>query len=334
MFGIRYLKVPPTTHVIHYRRGRVVCQGPGLSFFYFAPNSVIAHIPAGSTDVPFVFEEVTGDFQDATIQGQITCRVIDPAKLAGLLDHSVDGRGRYLSDDPSKVAERLIHAMQILTRSFTQTRTLHELLMSSEILVTTLLDGLRSSETVAMLGLQVLSVSILSIKAAPEMAKALQADARESLLRKADQALYERRNAVVEMERRIKENELNTEIAVQQKRRQVRETQMSADIAVEEQRAALVDQRVQNQRKEAEARGEALRATLEPLRGLDWRTLLAAAGNLGPKQLIALAFHDLADNAGKIGRLNISPDLLESLLQDDYGAIAETTPAPRESRQK
>ena len=334
MFGFRYLKVPPTTHVIHYRRGRIVRQGPGLSFFYFASNSIIARVPAGSTDVPFVFEEVTADFQDATIQGQITCRVTDPAKLAALLDYSVDARGRYLSDDPGKVAERLIHAVQILTRSFTQARTLHDLLVGSDALVNTVLTGIRASETVAMLGLEVLGVSILSIKPTPEMAKALQADARETLLRQADQALYERRNAVVEMERRIKENELNTEIAVAQKRRQVRETQLSGDIAVEEQRAALVDQRIQNERKEAEARGDALRATLEPLRDVDWRTLLAMGGNLGAKQLIALAFQDLARNAGKIGRLNITPDLLEALLQDDLDGIDKSVLTPPASRKK
>jgi hypothetical protein len=33
MFGINYLKVPPTTHVLHYKRGRVVKSGAGLSIF-------------------------------------------------------------------------------------------------------------------------------------------------------------------------------------------------------------------------------------------------------------------------------------------------------------
>ena len=65
-----------------------------------------------------------------------------------------------------------------------------------------------------MLGVEILALSILSIKATPEMAKALQADAREKLLQKADEAIYARRNTAVELERQIKENELNTEIAV------------------------------------------------------------------------------------------------------------------------
>ena len=32
---------------------------------------------------------------------------------------------------------------------------------------------------------------------------------------------------------------------------------------------------------------------------------------------LALAFRDLAENAGKIGELNISPDLLNTLLKPD-----------------
>ena len=211
-------------------------------------------------------------------------------------------------------------AAQILARSHTQARPLREVLVGSDALVKHLVEGLRQSDIVSMLGLEILGLSISSIKATPEMAKALQAEAREQLLRQADEAVSERRNAAVEQERKIKENELQTEIAVEGKRREVREARMKADIAVEQQRAALVDKKVENECKEAEARGAALRATLEPLKDMDWRTLLAANG-LDSRQLIAMAFRDLADNADKIGNLNISPELLESLLRpDDEGS--------------
>jgi regulator of protease activity HflC (stomatin/prohibitin superfamily) len=272
-------------------------------------------VPVATADVPFVFNEVTADFQDATIQGQLTYRIKDPKRIAALLDFSVDAFGRNRSEDPEKLNDRLVHAAQIRARSFTQRTKLCNLLISSDALIQEMLDGLKQSEAVAMLGVEVVGLSILSIKATPEMTKALQADAREQQLRKADEAIFERRNAAVEWERKIKENELNTEIAVEQKKRQVRETQMEADVAVEQQRSELVERRVENQRKEAEARGHALQATLEPLKGIDWRTLLAASsGAANPKTLIALAFRDLADNAEKIGRLNISPELLQSLL--------------------
>jgi regulator of protease activity HflC (stomatin/prohibitin superfamily) len=318
MLGIKYLKVPPTTHVIQFRSGRVVRAGAGLSFFYYAPNSVIVEVPIASTDVPFVFNEVTSDYQDATIQGELTYRVADPIRLAALLDYSVGPNGRYRSDDPSKLSDRLIHAAQILARGFTQRLEIGQLLVSSDALVDHMLSGLKVSEVVAMLGVEVLGLSILSIKATPEMQKAFQASAREKMLQRADEAIYARRNTAVELERSIKENELNTEIAVEEKRRTVRETQIRADIAIEQERATLVDSKVENQRKESQAQADALRAMLDPMKEVDWRTLMAAqSGGLDSRQLIALAFRDLADKAESIGNLNISPDLLSSLLSSN-----------------
>ena len=64
---------------------------------------------------------------------------------------------------------------------------------------------------------------------------------------------------------------------MQEKQRQIRETQMAADIAVEEQRAALVERRSENERSDADTRAYALEATLEPVRDVDWRTLMALA---------------------------------------------------------
>ena len=93
MFGIRYLKAPPTTHVIQYKKGKLVREGAGLSFLYFSPTTVLVHVPLGSIDVPFVFNEVTSDFQDATIQGELTYRITKPSQLAALLDYSVDTGG-------------------------------------------------------------------------------------------------------------------------------------------------------------------------------------------------------------------------------------------------
>lgn len=314
MFGIRHIQVPPTTYVMHYRRGKLARSGAGLSFFYLTFNSELLLIPLASTGVPFVFNEVTSDFQEVTIQGELTYRISDPTLLAAILDYSVDGYHRHRSDDPSKLNDRLIHATQILARTFTQRRLLREVLVESDTLLTEVLDGLKKAPAVSMLGVEVVGLSILGVKATPEMAKALQAQAREELLRTADEAVYARRNAAVEQERRIKESELNTEIAVEQKRRTVRETQMAAEIAVEEQRAMLVDQRVENERKEADARAHALQATLAPLKDVDWRTLMAASnGAADPKLMIAFAFRELAENATKIGELNISPDLLNSL---------------------
>ncbi|HEU5261946.1 MAG TPA: SPFH domain-containing protein [Gemmatimonadales bacterium] len=313
MFG--YMKAPPTTYVLHYRRGKLRREGPGLAFFYFAPTSTIVTVPLASADLPFVFTEVTADFQTVTLQGQLTYRVADPKRLAGLLDFSIRPNGAYVSDDPTKLPERLVQATQVLARDFVHERPLREALGSAEALVAAVRDGLRNDNAVTMLGVEVLGLSLVGITPTPETARALEADVRESLLRQSDEAIYARRNAAVEQERRIKESELNTEIAVQEKQRQIRETLMAADIAVEQQRTALIERRAANDRQDADARGYALQTTLEPLRTIDWRTLMAvSATGADPKLMIALAFRELAENAGKIGELNVTPDLLKSLL--------------------
>jgi hypothetical protein len=315
VFGISYLKVPATTHVIQLKNGQIVRSGPGLSFFYFAPTSVIVQIPVSSVNVPFVFNEVTQDFQEVTIQGNITFRVNDPQKLASLLDYSVDLRGRYRSEDPSKLEERLIQATQVRTRTFVQSQPLRQVLVGSQPLLDSLMADLQKAPSLERLGVEILDVVILAISSNPEMAKALQAEAREKFLKQADEAIYARRNASVELERAIKENELQTEIAVATKQRQVKETQMAADVALEEQRKALVASRVENERTESTARADSLRAILEPIKEVDWRTLIAAQGNVDSRMLVSMAFDQLAGSAGKIGELNITPDLLHSLIK-------------------
>lgn len=312
---VGYVKASPTTYVLYYRRGRLVREGPGLAFVYLKPASTIVSVPIGSADVPFVFNEITADFQAVSIQGQLTYRVADPRRLAGLLDYSIRPNGSWVSDDPQKVPERLIQAAQTIARGVVERQRLREALASTETLTSALLDGLRSAEAVTMLGVQILGLAIHSITPTPEIARALEAEARESLQRESDEAIYARRNAAVEQERRIRESELNTDIAVAEKQRAIRETQMAGDIAVEERRSALIERRGENDRRDADARSYALQATLAPLRTIDWRTLMAVGGaGADPKLMIALAFRELAENAGKIGELNVTPDLLRTLL--------------------
>ena len=315
MLGIRFIKAAPTTYILQHSNGAVKREGAGLSFFYYGPTSSLSLVPLASADVPFAFNETTADFQAVTLQGQLTFRVAEPRRLAGLMDFSVDPAGTYVSEDPAALRDRLVHVTQVLAREAVLRLALRDALTAGEKISGEVLPALRAAPAVAMMGVEVLQLSILSIKSTPEMAKALEAEAREALQRGADQAIYARRNAAVEQERRIKESELQTEIAVEEKRRQIRETQMAAEIAVEEQRTVLIERRVENERKDADSRGYALDAVLKHVKEVDWRTLMAiGAGGGDPKMMIALAFRELAENAQKIGELNITPDLLKSLL--------------------
>lgn len=332
MFGIRYIKFDSMTYVIHFKNGRVAKEGRGLSFYYYEPNSSIAAIPIGSNDLPFIFGETTNDYQEISIQGQITYRIDDPKKLSELLDFTVDGRGVYKKNDSENLNQRIISEAQAATSSFVHSLGLKDSLRSARLIESEIISGLRSSRALLLLGIEMINVNITGVRATPEMTRALETETREKLSQDADQAIYERRNFAVEQERRIKESELNTEIAVEIKKKQIdekkmeaevqkaqnnrrlREMKIQADISVEQQRDTLIEQRAQNERKEAETKGYVIQTTLQPFKGVDWKTLTALNNNTDPRFNIALAFRELAENAGKVGSLNISPDLLETLL--------------------
>lgn len=315
MLGIGYLKTPPTTYVLHYKAGRVKREGLGLSFLYYRPTSTVVLVPAGSADVPFVWTETTADFQEITIQGQLTYRVREPGKLAALLDYSVDERGKHRSDDPDKLEERLVQTAQVLGRAVIGRLGLREALAASETLVDEVGAGLRTSPAVAMLGVEILALGVLGVRPTPDMARALEAATREQLQREADESIYARRNAAVEQERIIKESELETELAVAAKQRELRERGLAADIAIEQGRTSLIERKVANDKQDADGKAYAIDAMLKPIKDADWKTLMAISASGGdPRTSIALAFRELAENAQKIGELNMSPDLLRTLI--------------------
>lgn len=334
MFGIRFMRVQPTDFILQYKRGKIVREGTGLSFFYFAPTTSLVLVPMGSVDVPFIFNEVTSDFQEITVQGQLTYRVTEPKSLSTLMNFTlaVSGEG-YASDDPKKLPQRLINHAQVLTRASLKSLTLRNALGQSESLVQSLREGMEKSVAITSLGIEILGLSVLAIKPTPETSRALEAEAREQVLREADEAIYARRNAAVEQERAIKENELNTEIAVENKKRQIRETQMEAEksvqqkkreiremematkITLEQKNKELVTLSAANTREEADSKAYSVSAIMQALSGADPK-ILQALTNVGmePGQLIALAFKELAESSDKIGQLNVSPDLLRELL--------------------
>ncbi|MGO9230088.1 MAG: SPFH domain-containing protein [Bryobacteraceae bacterium] len=315
MLGISYRKANPTDYVLHFSRGKLTREGAGLSFFYFVPASSIVSVPLASANIPFVFNEPTVDFQTLTVQGQMTYRIMDPKKAAAMLDFTLDARGRYASDQYQKLPERLVYGLQTLVRAEIQGLPLREALVHGDALTVRVLEQLKVSPEVVQLGVEILNLAILSLKPTPEMAKALEAEAREALNRHADEAVYTRRNAAIEQERRIKENELQTELLVQTKQRELHERELEAEIALEKQRAALTDQKTANERKEADSRAYSLKAVIEPVQGLDWRMLMMLNPQGGDaRNTIAMAFQELASNAQKIGELNVSPDLLRTLI--------------------
>ena len=332
MLGINHIKFDSMTYVFHFKKGKVLKEGRGLSFFYFEPNSSIVAIPIASNDLPFIFHESTIDYQRVAIQGQISYKIEDPKRLADVLDFTVNSLGNYKKNDNEKLNQRIINEAQTSTSSFIHNIKLKNAIRSAKEIEKNISEGLKVSDTISMAGIKILGINILSIKASPEMAKALETTTREKLQQEADEAIYERRNFAVEQERIIQESELNTEIAIEEKQKQIdekkmesdvqkaenerklREMKLESDILIENQRKELIEQKIINDKKEADTKGYILEKTLAPYKKIDWKILTALNNNDDPSYQISLAFRELAENAEKIGNLNISPELLENLI--------------------
>ena len=338
MFGIKFIKFQPSEYAFKYENGKVVKEGAGISFFYYAPTTSIVMAPISSSDCPFMFEEVTADFQTVSIQGQVTYRIVDHKNVTGLLNFTIAikrGNISYVSDDPQKLTARISNLVRVMAKKHIESIKLSDAIRSSEALAKRILEDMRGNEEIRSLGIEIMGLTVLAVHPNKDTSRALEAETRERILKMSDDAIYERRNASIEQERGVKENEYNTEIAIENKRRQVRETQLDAEqaemkkqnelkneqldaeISLEEKRKTLIALTTENSKAEADAKAYELKAMMNALSGVDKDVIksLAAIG-MQPQTLIANAFQNLAGAAEKIGQLNITPDLLREIMTE------------------
>lgn len=334
MLGIRYIKVQPTTYLLQYRRGKLVREGAGLAFYYYAPFSTLAAVPIASRDTGFMLELVTADFQTVSVQGEISFRIDAPRRAAALLDYSLNAQGAYNSQDPRRLPERVVVQAKVIIQQAIQRLNLRDALRAPSDIAHTVHTELGEQAEIQALGLSILGVSIIAIHPTKDIARALEAEAREANLQAADDAVYQRRMAAVQNERAIRQNELDTEVAVEEKRRQIEETKLeakaalarrqhevdkahiTAEIILEEERRTYFAVRSENLRTRADADAYRLHAFMRALEKVEPKTIqLLTESGMNPDQLIAQAFGDLAARAEKIGQLSISPELLQGLLQ-------------------
>ncbi|MDH5178300.1 MAG: SPFH domain-containing protein [Gammaproteobacteria bacterium] len=293
----RYFKGEPNAFVIRYKNGKLKRHGPGLTFWYWPHNTSIASLPLVTQDAPFIFKETTANYQEVSIQGQLRYRFIEPLEAAGLMDFTIDPKtGRYRSKDPEKLVQRVINAVQANTRSGVNKLSLDEALIKVKELSSTVLQQVQSEDALRTLGVVVESLHFTTVKATPEMQKALEADYRESLQQRADLAIYARRKSAVEEESKISNRELDNEVELEQRRRE------------------LVARQAENRIKSAEAEAKAMELEAEAETRAD-EIRFGLYQNLTPQALVGLALKEWAANAGTIGNLTITPDLLANVVQ-------------------
>lgn len=337
VMAIKYKKFEPTEYVMKIRKGNVVQQGLGLAFFYNTMTTSMMVLPATAFDTGFVYDDImTSDFQKMNVQGDISYTIADYKKAASMVDFSYKSvkkeQEQVLSEAKQKMAKRIMNLTKVYITKFIRTKTIREAIKSADELAQLLKSALKEDETVQDFGLQIIAVSILGILPQPDTRRALEAATREEILKQQDDAVYKRRNAAIEQERAIKENELNTEIKIAEKEKEKQEKNMETkrliqekqaeldakkianDISLEEERRKLVDLQTENEKKKSDAKAYDSKVMLETFAGMDTEVLKAlAVSGMDSKSLIAKAFVEIGDKADKIGVLNVSPDLLETL---------------------
>jgi len=282
---INYYKGDPNTYVLCHRNGELIQHGAGINFFYLPQTTSIATIPLASQESQFIFNETTANFQEISIQGSLTYRLTGPLELAKRLDFTlIPGTHVYHSEDPQQLVQRVVNSVQAHTRSEVSQRSLEQALTEVKDLSAVVFEEVANAAELRALGIVLEGLHFTAVKATPDMQKALEADYRESLNKRADQAIYDRRKSAVDEERKIRESEMNT------------------DVELENRRKDLVDMQAKNSLTLAEAEAKADELKLSPY------------GALPPQALVGLALKEWASNAGTIENLSITPDLLSKIV--------------------
>ena len=286
MLGIGYFKAEPSEYAKMMVKGKVKEEGAGIACIYLPFRTSIELLSIAANNHPFVFDEISKDNQQVTIQGDFFYQIIQPEITLKQYNFSIDPRTKqYLTDDNSKLPQYLVHIVQANTKRIAQSTPLEELLVMSAELADNVMDSLQQSDIESDIGVNLSKVYISSIRPKPEIAKALEANYRESLLENADQAIYKRRALAVENELAIQENEINNEMEIEQKR------------------IELVNLKGKNQLKESEFEAQAVSKGFESYERID------------AAKLTAHALYQMGKNAHKINNLTITPDILASIMQ-------------------
>ncbi|MDT0462284.1 SPFH domain-containing protein [Streptomyces gibsoniae] len=349
-FGWRHLRGAPTAHIRHHRSGRLVHDGPGLSFWYRSLTAALSEIPVEDRELAMTFRARTSDFQDIAVQATVTYRISDPGVAAERLDFSVDPdtgvwRGAPLEQLSTLLTEAAQqHALDVLARTPLSAALVDGVAAVRERVAA----GLAAEPRLPATGIEVVAVRVVALRPEPEVERALRTPARERIQQDADRATYERRAVAVERERAIAENELASRIELARREEQLveqrgtnarreAEEQAAADAVRAEAEAArtvrLADAEARRTERLAEAEAarsvRLARAEAEGAREVGEARAQAQAAwlrvhaEVDVATLHALTGTRLAENLPRIDSVTVSPDVLTGLLSRLGGSSGE-----------
>lgn len=327
---LNHLRSGPTSWVRHSVGGTVRHEGIGLSFWFRSRAAVLSEVPADDRELALVCHARTVDHAELSVPVGITHRIAEPDLAARRLDFGIDPRSGHWRGAPLDALATLLGelAQQPVLALLAGTTLQDALAAGPDPVQRAIAARLDGDERLVELGVAVVGVRVLAVRAAPELERALQTTTREAAQADADRATYQRRADAVERERAIAENELQSKIELARREEQLVEQHgVNARRRAElEASAALVAAEAEAQRSglTATAEAERLRVTAaahaERLRAIG---LAEAAGeearmatlrDVPPEVLTALALRELAGKLPSIGQLTITPDVLTGLV--------------------
>ena len=321
-FGpMRRLRSDASVHIERYRGGRVVQSGRGLAFWFMPDGASIAELPMDDRDLPFLFHSRSKDFQALTVQGLIVWRVINPTQLAERVNFSIDlKRGLHLGQPIDQIATLLTGLAQQLATQYLAEFDVNAILAAGvKPLLGRIEIGLAGAERLTAMGLEVASIRVADVSPSSELSRALQTPTFERLQQQADQATFERRALAVEKERAIAENELGNQIELARRQKELieREDENARNRATADAAAKKIG---------ADAEADRIRVIEQAKADME-KSRVDIYSDLPPGVMMGLAAREFAQKLKSIEHLNITPDVLSTLLGDALGRLGHDRPA-------
>ena len=318
---VRHLRSDAASHVLQYEGGRLRRSGRGLSFWFVPMTTSVAEVPVDDRDQSFLFHARSADFQDVTVQGVLTYRVVDPARLAERVDFSIDLRtGDHLKQPLERLSHTLTQLAERETWGYVARTPVREVLAEGQARIRErIAAALTGHEALEAIGLSIVSVSVLSVKPKADLEKALESPTRERIQQDADEAVFTRRAQAVDKERAIQENELANRIELAKREEELigqqgKNARQQATESAEAGRIAT-EAEAQRTRVRGEAEGDSLRA-VEGARVALEKARMEVYRDVPPNVLLGLAAQILAGKLDRIDHLNITPETLGPMVSD------------------
>ena len=314
---VALFKSETSNHVIRHRNGSMIASGRGLSFWFLPQRASVVELPMEDRETTLFVSGRSQDFQDIAVQGTLIWHVTEPERLTERVDFTIDlGTGRHRGEPIDKIETRLLNLARQAAMEYLAESPIRTLLDANiALLRDRIADAFASAPELEEIGITVVGISVNELSPSKELEHALQMPTFEALQQKADEATFERRALAVDKERAISENELanKTELARREKTLITEEADNARARAVAEAEAGMI---------EAEAKATRIQ-TIESARTDVEREHVAIYRDLPSSVMAGLAAREFAEKVENIEHLNITPDLLSTLIGEFRNAPAK-----------